>query len=188
MSFLDPLPENPVSVSPTDQAKAYWLSLGLGQGLEAQLEAADVLIVPEKSQREGVSFYFHQDAGALYQFLQQKLSGVASVELCANDSEYVEIALHSSVFRLGGFLVTVVVAPLLVNLLSDYISDQLKAKPTDVVEATIIVEDHECKAFKLSYKGEAQGFGQMADQVGQLARDCAARAPKSKGKLQAKKK
>lgn len=172
------LPAGPVAIEPTDEAKSYWLSLGLGRGLEQQLESADILLVPEKSRHDGVAYFFHQDTGAFFQFLQDSLAGQASVELCATDAEYVEVALHSAVHRIGKIVVAYTVAPLLINLLSSYIYDSLRAKPTDVVEASLVVEDHECKAFKFTYKGEAKDFHALADKVGQLSRDCQAKAAK----------
>ncbi|KVO99720.1 hypothetical protein WJ83_18775 [Burkholderia ubonensis] len=179
-AIWDELPTERVTIEPTDQVKAYWLSLGLGKGLEQQLESAEILLVPEESQRDGVKYFFHQDTGALYQFLQEKLDGQVHVELCATDDEYVEVALHSSIHRIGAIVVTYAIAPLLVNLLSSYVYDSLHAKPNDVVEATLIVEDHECKAFKFEYKGEVKDFQALTDKVGQLARDCEAKAPKDR--------
>ena len=172
------LPVEPVAIEPTNEVKAYWLSLGLGKGLEPQLESAAILLVPEKSQRNSMSYYFHQDTCALYQFLQDKLTGQALVELCATDDEYLEVTLHSSIHRLGTIVVNSLVAPLLVGLLGSYLYDSLKAKPDDVVEAAVIVEDHECKAFKFTYKGEAKDFQSLIDKVGQLARDCQAKTSK----------
>ena len=174
----DQLPAESVAIEPTEEARSYWLAVGLGKGLEEQLRNADILLVPEKGRHEGVPYFFHQDTSALLQFLQEGLGGHALVELCATDGEYVEVALHSAVHRIGTIVVSYAVAPLLVGLLTNYIYDSLKAKPADVVEASLVVEDHECKAFKFTYKGEAKDFQALADKVGQLSRDCQAKATK----------
>ena len=168
-----------LTVSETQESKAYWLQQGLGQGFEAVLSAADALIVPEKDFREGVAFVFHQDTTALYRYLSTQLAGSLSIEICSNDDEYLEISLHSASFRLSKIVVNYVAAPLLVGLLTNYLYDQMKAKPTDTVEATLIVEDHECRSFNFSYKGEAKDFGLLADQVGELARKCTAASGKA---------
>jgi hypothetical protein len=162
---------NPVTVVQSTESKQFWLAQGLGAGHEPDLEAADVLIVPVKDFREGVPFAFHQDTPALYRFLVAELGGL-KVEICANDEEYVEVSLHSQSFRLSSIVVTYVAAPLLINLVSSYIYDHLKAKPTDAVEVSLVIEDHECKMFKFAFKGEAKDIHLLADQVGQLARDC----------------
>ena len=169
---------NLITVSETAESKEYWLEQGLGRGFEAALATADALIVPEKDFREGVAFVFHQDTTTLYRFLSRELAGRVSIEICSNDDEYLEISLHSASFRLSKIVVNYVAAPLLVGLLTNYLYDQMKAKPTDNVEATLIVEDHECRSFKFSYKGEAKDFGLLADQVGELSRKCTAASGK----------
>ncbi len=175
------LPAEPLVVEATDHNKEYWQASGLGRGLEEALAIAEVLLVPQESDRDGLKFYFYQDASALYEFLKEGLGGQVRVELFATDEEYIEVALHSHVHRIGTILVTFVAAPLAINLLSNYVYDVLKAKPEDVVEASVVVEDHECKAFKVTYKGEAKGFATLSDKVGQIARDCEAKAKKARG-------
>lgn len=154
------------------ETKEYWLQQGLGKGLEDLLSAADVLIVPEKNFRKDVAFVFHQDTTILYRYLSAQLAGSLSIEICSTDNEYLEISLHSSSFRLGKILVNIVVAPLLVGLLTNYLYDEMKAKPTDNVEVTLVVEDHECRSLQFSYKGEVKDFGNLADKVGELAKVC----------------
>jgi hypothetical protein len=166
-----------VSVTETEESKEFWLAQGLAPGHEADLQAADVLIVPVRDFREGVPFAFHQDTPALFRFLTSEL-GDLKVEICSGDDEYVEVSLHSKSLRLSGIVVTYVVAPLLINLLSSYLYDQLKAQPKDAVEVALVVEDHECKTFKFSFKGEAKDFHLLADQVSQMARDCEAKGGK----------
>jgi hypothetical protein len=167
-----------LTVSETPESKEYWLQQGLGKGLEATLSAADALLVPEKDFREGVKFVFHQDTTTLFKYLSSHLLGDISIEILSNDDEYLEISLHSSSFRLGKIVVSYVAAPLLVGLLTNYLYDQMKAKPTDRVEASLVVEDHQCKSFQFSYQGEAKDFGLLADKVGELARKCTAASGK----------
>ncbi len=167
-----------LTVLETQESKDSWLRQGLGQGHEAALAVADILIVPEKDFREGVAFVFHQDTTTLFRYLSKEVAGSLSVEICANDDEYLEISLHSASFRLSNIVVGYIAAPLLVGLLTNYLYDQMKAKPTDNVEAALIVEDHECRSFKFSFKGEAKDFGLLADQVGELARNCSAASGK----------
>jgi len=161
-----------LTVFETQESKEYWLQQGLGQGFEVALSAADALIVPEKDFREGIAFTFHQDTTTLYRYLSTQLAGSLSIEICSNDDEYLEVSLHSASFRLSKIVVNYVAAPLLVGLLTNYLYDEMKAKPTDNVEATLIVEDHECRSFKFAYRGEAKDFGLLADQVGELTRKC----------------
>lgn len=176
-----------LTVSETQESKDFWLQQGLGLRFEAALSAADALIVPEQNFREGLAFVFHQDTTTLHRYLSTQLAGSLSIEICANDEEYLEISLHSASFRLGKIVVGYLAAPLLVGLLTNYLYDQMRAKPTDTVEATLVVEDHQCRSFKFSYKGEAKDFGLLADQVGELAKNCAAASGKAPISPKAKK-
>jgi hypothetical protein len=172
----------PIAVSEVTEGKAYWLQLGLATGHMAEVSSADALIVPEKDFRQGVPYVFHQDTTTLYQYLKKHLSSEFAIEVCADDHEFVEISLHSASFRISKIVASVAVAPLLVNLLSSYLYDYMKAKPTDNVEASLVIEDHECRAFKFDFKGEAKDFNLLADKVGELARNCEAASGKKKGK------
>lgn len=164
----------PLVVAPTDETRQAWLGIDLGAGHQAEIAAANVLIVPERDFRDGVKYVFFQDTIKLLNFLQAGLDGQLTVEICANDDEYLEIALHSATFRISKIFINVVAAPLVVGLLTNYIYDELKAKPTDAVELSIVIEDHDCKSFEFKYKGEAKDLNQLSDKIGQLARDCQA--------------
>jgi len=161
-------------ISETKESKQYWLEQGLGKGFEEEINAAAALIVPEKNFREEVAFVFHHDTTRLYRYLLENLGGDLSLEICSNDDEYCEISLHSSSFRLSTLVISYLAAPLLVGLLTNYLYDELKAKPNDSVEATLIVEDHECRSFKFAFKGEAKDFVLLTNKVGELASTCAA--------------
>lgn len=146
------------------------------KGLEPQLAVADILIVPLHEFRPGFKFVFHQDTPALYQYLKSTLADQMVVEICANDDEYLEIALHSNFLRLSRIVVSYVVAPVVLGLMTNYIYDELKAKPGDTVELSLTVEDEQCKAFNFSFTGDAKDLTLIADKVGQMARDCTQRA------------
>ncbi|AOE81385.1 hypothetical protein A7318_23195 [Pseudomonas lurida] len=165
-----------LTVSETTESRKFWLSQDIVKDLEQQLAAADVLIVPLHEFRPGVKYVFHQDTPALYEYLKSKLADQIVVDICANDDEYLEIALHSNFFRLSQIVLSYAVVPVVFGLLTNYIYDELKAKPGDTVELSLIIEDEQCKAFNFSFKGDAKDLTLMADKVGQMARDCKHRA------------
>jgi hypothetical protein len=169
---------NLLSISDTEQGRAFWLGQGLARQHLERVSAADVLIVPLKDFREGVPFVFHQDTAGLFHFLANSLDGQATIEVVADDDEYMELALHSASHRFSTIIVNYVLAPLVINLLSNYLYDTVKAKPGDSVELNIVIEDHECRSMRVGFKGEAKDFALIADKVGQISRDClsAARA------------
>ncbi|WP_377701303.1 hypothetical protein [Pseudoduganella sp. UC29_71] len=171
---------SPVEISASEQDRPFWLSQGLASKNADEVAAADILIVPLKDFREGIPFAFHQDTIAVARFLGKALSGKASLEVLADDDEFVELMLHSAEFRFSTIIVSYLIAPLVVGLLTNYLYDVLKAKPGDSVEMNLIVEDQQCRSMKVNFKGDAKDFNQMADKVGQLSRECAALGPATK--------
>jgi hypothetical protein len=169
-----------LTVTETTESRQFWLEQNIVKGLESQLTAADVLIVPLLEFRPGVKYVFHQDTPALYEYLRSALADQMIVEICANDEEYLEIALHSNFLRLSRIVVSYAVAPVVIGLLTNYIYDELKAKPRDTIELSITVEDEQCNAFNFSFNGDAKDLNLIADKVGQMARDCKQRASSSK--------
>jgi hypothetical protein len=175
-----------LAVTETIESRQFWVAQEFLKSLEPQLSAADVLIVPMREFRPGVDFVFHQDTPALFEYLKAGLAGQAVVEICAADDEYLEIALHSNIFRLSQIVVSYAIAPVVFGLLTNYIYDELKAKPKDTVELSMTIEDDQCKAFKYSFSGQAKDLDLLADKVAQMARDCKQKTPGAKALVKKK--
>lgn len=163
-----------LTITPTDETKKLWLDSGLGEQHKEEISAADILIVPEKNFREGIEYVFFQDTIKLLNYLKTELNGTLIIDLCASDEEYLEIALHSHTYRISKLFVGWVAAPIVIGLLTNYIYDELKAKPSDTVELSVVIENQDCKSFEFKFNGEAKDLNQLADKVGQMARDCKA--------------
>lgn len=165
-----------LTVTETTESRQFWLEQHMAKALAAQLAASDVLIVPLHEFRPGIKYAFHHDTPALYKYLRSELADQMVVDICTNDEDYLEIALHSNFLRLSRIVVSYTVAPIVIGLLTNYIYDELKAKPGDTVELSLTVEDEQCKAFNFSFKGPAKDLTLIADKVRQMARDCNQRA------------
>jgi hypothetical protein len=166
--------DSSIEIYATEQDRSFWLGQGLAHQNFGEVSAAEILIVPLKDFREGVPFAFHQDTASFARYLAKSLVGQAKIEVLADDEEYIEIALHGASFRFSTIVVGYVLAPLLINLLSSYIYDVLKAKPSDSVEMSLVIEDHDCRAMRVGFKGEAKDFALIADKVSQISRECMA--------------
>lgn len=164
--------DSSLEVSATEKNSSFWLGQGLARQNFREVSAAEVLIVPFKDFREGVPFAFHQDTPSFARYLAKNLAGQAKIEVLADDEEYIEIALHGASIRLSTIVVSAVIAPVMINLLSSYIYDELKAKPGDTVEMSLVIEDNHCRAMHVGFKGDAKDFVSAADRVRQIAREC----------------
>jgi hypothetical protein len=160
-----------ITTAESNELIPYWTSKGLGKDNAAAIASADILLVPMERFRNEVEFVFHQGTPRLFNFLKE--GAVAyNVEICVDDDQYLELALHGAAHRLGTIIVTYVAAPLLVGLLTNYVYDELRAKPQDTVEASIVVEDHDCRGFSFHFDGNASDFHLLADAVGELSKKC----------------
>ncbi|MBD8625950.1 hypothetical protein IFT64_03265 [Oxalobacteraceae sp. CFBP 8753] len=166
-----------IEVNETVQDRFFWLGQGLAHNNLAEVSSADLLIVPLKDFREGIPFAFHQDTASLARFLAKKMAGQAKVEVLADDEEYLELALHGASFRFCTIFVSVALAPLLINLLSSYIYDELKAKPSDTIEMSVVIEDHQCRSMHIGFKGDAKDFNSVVDKVSELSHECMTAKP-----------
>ena len=165
--------EQIINVTKTLETKPYWLAKGICKNHVSEIEGADILIVPLENFREQVSYAFNQGTTQLYAFLQKNTETEAfSVGLCADDENYSELALHANYHRIGKIVVTYIAAPFLVGLLTCYIYDILEAKPNEIVEASIIVQDSKCQGMKFDFKGNAQDFNKLGDDVKKFANIC----------------
>jgi hypothetical protein len=96
----------------------------------------------------------------LFRFLKDKAPPEVIPEICIEDKDYKEVALHGALLIVGVFVVTAFIAPLAVDLISEYIKrrifkpDEDKAKAR--VELTVIEEGG--KALNFKYEGPARDF------------------------------
>ncbi|MGF6854044.1 hypothetical protein [Paraburkholderia sp. CI3] len=160
-----------ITITESNELIPYWTSKGLGRDNIAAITSADILLVPIEQYRNEVEFVFHQGTPRLFQFLREAAAAY-NVEICIDDDQYLELALHGAAHRLGTMLVTYVAGPLLVGLLTNYLYDELRAKPQDTVEASIVVQDHECRGFSFHFDGNASDFHLLSDAVGELSKKC----------------
>lgn len=89
------------------------------------------------------------------------------VEICADDDDYKELALHSDHVSLPMLLVNGFGFPLAVCFIWHYIQKNLliPTKPDDVTVDVSIILDDDGRARKLDFRGKAEDFEQIVNQV-----------------------
>jgi len=82
-----------------------------------------------------------------------------NADLCIADKDYQELALHSDLIIVGGFVVTSLIAPIVVNLISDYIKKRFSSKYEKAgIKVEMAVVEQDGRASKLLYEGSAKDF------------------------------
>ncbi len=151
----------------------YWESKEyLNDALKSSVKKADVLMTPLENFREGVELTFYHGTLNLYNYLEEKLPSNVSLEICIEDTDYSEIALHSKQFRLGKILVTLTALPFVIKLLSTYVYDELKADENDNVSISLAIEMDDCKTYSVEYDGSAKDFDSLKDYVKDILDKC----------------
>jgi hypothetical protein len=91
--------------------------------LAENIRTADVVLLPHKNFRELEGPFFSEAAVGLYQFLMKKLEE-NKVEICVEEDDYKEIALHDETLNLGIILLNGFILPIVVNVISEHIKSQ----------------------------------------------------------------
>jgi len=136
---------------------------------------SNLLIVPWVGFRSLQMPVFPVCTERLFQFLKENATHEVIPEICIEDKDYKEVALHSALLIVGAFVVTALVAPIATDLISEYIKrtmfkhdenkiENAKRKvlnekedcPQVRVELTVVEENG--KALKFHYEGPAEDF------------------------------
>jgi len=80
------------------------------------------------------------------------------------------LALHSDLINLGIILVSQVITPTFVNVLSEYINSKIALKTSNnpAVKVEIIIDNNNGKSTQISYEDEPEYFSKVIDEVKRL--------------------
>jgi hypothetical protein len=154
-----------ITTEPTSQDLNYWATRPyLRQETQERVRKAEVVLVPREGFRDQEIRSFPVRTEEFHRFLKDALHDRHSVDVAIEDKEYKELALHSALIELGALVVAGFVAPLIVNIISDYINRRAEAaaKKEDAkvrFELTIVEQDKDSvRAVKIAYDGPATDF------------------------------
>jgi hypothetical protein len=136
---------------------------------------SNLLLIPILGFRELPIPVFPVCTEELFQFIKETSPKEIVPEICIEEKDYKELALHSALLIVGGFLVTALVAPVAVDLIAEYIKrrflkqseNNVKAAKEiilqeeaekDEVKVELTVVEESGKALKFSYEGPADDF------------------------------
>ena len=125
-----------------------------------KLRKADILVTPTEWYQNTPGPVFPVDTPDLFQYLQEHAPRGIGVEICAPEDDYREFAMYSALVIVGGFIVTGVAAPILVNLVSEYLKRRLgsRASSTEVKTEVVVRDERGTASVRLRYKGPVDEF------------------------------
>lgn len=147
-------------VEKSDLSFNTWLAKPyISDNLRQQLSQSNILLLPLENFREGTGIIFPTGTDEVFSYLKENSPEDVYVDILVEDSDYKEIALFSELLIiLGGFIVTSLIAPVFVNLVSDYlIKKKLPQKTASQVRIEILVEGQKGTT-RVFYEGSVSDF------------------------------
>lgn len=156
----DPSIENELITEATKQNFSFWLHRPyISQKLRNKLLTSDILIVPDEGIRDFKLPMFPVKTEEIFTFLRNNIPSDYQIDICIEDDDYKELALHHDLRKIGRFIVTVAVLPVLVSLLSSYLQDKMKHTDSGrAINVEIIVQEKDGSARILKYEGRPEDF------------------------------
>ncbi|BDA80168.1 hypothetical protein LPTSP3_g30980 [Leptospira kobayashii] len=138
--------------------------------LKSKLTESQILIVPTEGFREYKGPVFPVKTEEIFHYIKSNINNELIVDICTEDSQYRELALHSNLIVLGEFLVKTVALTIFLAVLSNYIYDNYvkKGSADSIVRLAITVERGKKKSVRVEYEGQASGFNQVSDKIKEI--------------------
>jgi hypothetical protein len=154
------------TVSVAERGFDYWRSREyVDDKLRAQLQSADILIVPNEGFAEYKGPLFPVGTEGVYTYMKKNAPAGVNVDICVDDDKYKELALHFDWLIIPLFVVTALAAPTAVNLVSAYLKkrwglgDGSAGEQSRGVKMHIVVEHkvgNDVKRGAISYEGSPE--------------------------------
>ena len=151
-----------VDVSQTGRDREYWATRPWVSGeLVQEIRAADVLLTPWENFRDGHPALFPQGTTDFARMLARHLTE-KRIAVAIDTERFEEIALHARQLRWPTIMVTAVLLPLLVNILTEFGKKLLDEHPSDqTVQFSVIVEGRHRHCIEIDYKGPPNDLARM---------------------------
>jgi hypothetical protein len=144
----------------------------ISKPLRDSLSKCDILFVPIEVRTVQVDLVFHQGTDELLRFIQKRLPTDIIADICIEDDEYKSLDYHSETFHLSPIITTSVALPVLLNIVSQWIFEQIKGKlrkPKVIFDLTI--EDND-RSIACHYEGDSTGLSQILTSIESFKRGC----------------
>ncbi len=138
----------------------------ISERLKSDLKKANILLVPTEGFRDKNILVFPVRTEELFIYIKNRLPSEYKIDICIEDEEYKELALHSDLVIIGGFVVTSIIMPILANIISEYIKQKiLKMGEKRGVKVSLTIVGEKGASKNLTYEGEAENFGRIINKL-----------------------
>ncbi|KAB2400100.1 MULTISPECIES: hypothetical protein [Bacillus cereus group] len=138
--------------------------------LEGDIKKANMLILPYERFRDFDNPVFPEETLKFFHFLREKGDPSLITDICISDEEYIELELHADLIVIPMMILSSVVLPVAINVVSDYISSKIESRNRNAelkIKATLtVVHGDSSKIFE--YEGDADKFEETFEPVKDL--------------------
>ena len=118
-----------------------------------EIKKANLLIVPNENFRKKGDVLFPETTREFFEYIQDHPNDEIVADIAISDDNFQRIELHSAVIEVATIIVNVVVLPVAINMISNYLYDLIKKyhrKPEDTsARLKIISEETKTKKTKI---------------------------------------
>lgn len=140
----------------------------ISEELRVQLRKSDILLIPVEGFHDLTYPVFPVKTEELINYLRKNSPEDLHVDICIEDKDYKEVALHSDLVILSSFIVSSVALPILINLVSTYLSKKLLKPEKTNIKVSITVVNKDRKSKNLMYEGSVGNFKEAANKAKEL--------------------
>jgi len=163
--------EKEVQIENTKEDFNYWLNRPyISRNTKLNLENADILIVPVEGIRDIEYPLFPVKTEEVFSYFRKNLDEKTTIDICIEEKDYKELALHYDLINIATFIVSSVALPIFINILSSYIDEKIKnVNDNDrAIRVKFIVQKKSGDSIKVSYEGKPEYFRDIIESIKEI--------------------
>ena len=132
----------------------------------SDIKNANLLLIPEEDHNRYNQPVFPELTSEFWDYLKNNAPEEIISDIAISDEDFNKLELHSATIIVATFIVTSIVLPLTINLVSSYLYDKAKQmhRKEDELSAEInIIVQNGSESKQISYKGPIKGIKETLD-------------------------
>lgn len=134
----------------------------VSDSIRERISRTNLLLVPQKVPlHEDYILAFPEGTIEFFNFLKVNKPDELSIDILVEEKDYKELTLHADIVRIAEILTTVVLAPIVVNLISAHLLKRLgKRRDEAIVKSKLVIvnEGENKQTIEITYEGPVNEF------------------------------
>ena len=150
-----------ITISGETKTFQYWKTQPYitDKAVKDAVDRANVLIVPREKMHNADGPIFSSDVPSVLEYLESTAPKELRIAVAVDEDKYREAVLHGLLLILGTFVVTAIAAPIVAQLIANYIQKRIdNSKGNNTVRFSITVVAPDGSGKRLEYDGPAEQF------------------------------